>query len=185
MNLAIKLFLAILILTTTYGGTVNYLNKSFETLKKSQCYTIFFRQKNIFLDKIRLYKGFLVKTSKKIEIVYLTNPPFLIKFDGNYIILGYEGRKKQIYPAKKYKNPILSILINFDNLDNLFIQKDCKQNWCTLIPSKNLKKVIKSVKVSFKNGKPYKLEIYGDRRGRNKVLITIDRISFTCPKEKQ
>jgi len=137
-----------------------------------ECLKVSFIQKQEFEDSVDIYSGVLIVNGTKKEILYLTQPPFKVVYDGTYIRMGYEGEDFQTFDAKDYPNPILDILLNIDNLRKVFKVKRCSSNWCILEPKPPLNEYLEWVKVYFSNGRIEEITAEGGDYG--KVEITVN-----------
>jgi len=177
MKLAIKFTLLVTILTSVTLASTTHIERVFQILKTKNCYRIDFVQINNFLGKKEVYRGTLIRTPKVVEIVYKTHPPFVVKTEKEYVLLGYKGERPRVYKKNRIPNPILSLLLNLDRLDSFFNLKGCKGDNCTLIPKGYLRRNIKLVKVSI--GPRFVKEIFLKGKGRdNTVRIRIKDFSI-------
>jgi outer membrane lipoprotein-sorting protein len=180
MNLAIRVgFFLLFILSFGYLNA-NVLDKSLEIFQKKDCFTVEFSQDNLFHGSVKHYEGFLIRKKNIVKVVYLTNPPFVVFSDGTYITLGYEGARKKTYKVDKYPNPLVRVLLNLDRLKNAFRVESCEGNICRLKPKGKLGN-LKEILVHFKGERIATIEVVGDRKGRNRVVIKIKRVLNRCP----
>jgi hypothetical protein len=147
--------------------------------KNSPCLKVDFFQRNTFHGKVRSYEGLLVKRGKTLRVVYFTSPPFEVSYDGEFVRVGYAGEKGRTYRADRYPNPLVRVLTNLDRWDELFEVKSCGESSCVLIPKKSLRGV-KRLVVFGKNGALEGFEVWGDRRGKNRVFIRVRRMVEGC-----
>jgi hypothetical protein len=147
--------------------------------KQLKCYKLKFVQINSFLKRKEVYTGTLKYSVKGIQIIYNTQPPFIIRTEGNYILLGYKGQTPRVFKKDKIPNPLLSLLLNLDRLDIFFKVIYCKSNYCLLKPKGFLKRRIKEVDVLLNNNFVKELVLRG-RGKRNIVRIKIENFTTIC-----
>jgi len=137
----------------------------------SKCKEVFFTQKTIFEGDIETYKGVLKIANRQKEIVYFTDPPFVVIQKGKILKMGYEGEDFQTFDADSYPNPVLAILLHFNNLNKVFEIKNCTAKRCILIPKNSLKEYLEKVEVFFSNGRVEKIRAEGGDFGTVEIQI--------------
>ena len=152
--------------------------KDIKNLLERNCYTVSFYEESNFDGERDLYEGVLIKKGDSIEIVYFTSPPFVIKADKERITLGYLGQESQTYDREEYKNPILEVLLNLNELDRYFKLVSRFGDTYLYRPKGELKDYIDTLQVRFKRGLPQQLEVSGGPD--NYAVIRIGEIKPTC-----
>ena len=147
--------------------------RSFSLFNLPRCFEVSFIQIGSFEGERDTYSGILISNGTQKRLIYLTNPPFEVYFDGTYLKMGYKGQDFQTFRADEYPNPILGILLHLNNLKKVFNLKKCFSDYCVLKPKPPINEYLKEVKVFFKNGIIKDIVANGGNYGKVEILITV------------
>ena len=144
------------------------------------CFQVDFTQRGVFWNETENYNGTLTKLgNRRWEIVYYTNPPFVVSAEGDYVVLGYVGEKKERLDLREYPNPVLEVLLHLDRPWEIFSVKALGGNRYLLTPKGELGQYVrKAILETDGAGFVKRLEVYGGRD--NYLVFEVLRIKPSC-----
>lgn len=156
--------------------------KSF--LPPLRCFEIDFTQRGVFWNETENYNGTLTKLENhRWEIVYYTDPPFVVSAKDNYVVLGYVGERKERLDLREYPNPVLEVLLHLDRLQEIFSVKPLGGNRYLLTPKGELGQYVrKAILETDGAGIVRRLEVYGGKD--NYLVFEVLRIKLSCGRNK-
>ncbi|NPB05426.1 MAG: hypothetical protein GXO08_03495 [Aquificae bacterium] len=155
-------------------------------LTRSPCLEVDFVQRSFFGSSVETYEGTLIKRGNLVRVVYRTEPPFRVVYDGRTVELGYAGERPQRFKPEDYPNPVLTVLLNLDRLERVFFAEGCVREGavlrCSLRPGdEGVEPYLKRVEVTLERGRPLEVLAEGEEYGR--VEFKVLRWNDRCPSE--